>query len=106
VQTHPDQLAVRDEVRTLTYSQLSTLARAIAAAVATAGDSEAVAILLGHEARFPAAILGVLVAGRTCVPLDADHPAERNGRIAAHCEGAGRECACDVPKRDTDRRSG
>jgi fengycin family lipopeptide synthetase E len=39
---------------------------------------------LGHEARYPAAILGVLAAGRACVPLDADHPAERNARIAAH----------------------
>ena len=41
-------------------------------------------MLLGHEVRFPAAILGVLAAGRACVPLDAEHPAERNARIAAH----------------------
>jgi hypothetical protein len=82
---YPDRLAVRDQARTLTYAQLAAESRRIAAAVATtAVDAGPVAVLLGHEARFPAAILGVLAAGRVCVPLDADHPAERNGRIAAH----------------------
>jgi len=82
---YPDRLAVRDQARTLTYAQLATESRRIAAAVATTlVDAGPVAVLLGHEARFPAAILGVLAAGRVCVPLDADHPAERNGRIAAH----------------------
>jgi acyl-CoA synthetase (AMP-forming)/AMP-acid ligase II len=82
---YPDRLAVRDQARALTYAQLTTESRRIAAAEATtAVDTGPVAILLGHEARFPAAILGVLAAGRVCIPLDADHPAERNGRIAAH----------------------
>jgi amino acid adenylation domain-containing protein len=82
---YPDRLAIRDEARTLTYGQLATESRRIAAAMATtAVDAGPVAVLLAHEARFPAAILGVLTAGRVCVPLDADHPAERNGRIAAH----------------------
>jgi amino acid adenylation domain-containing protein len=82
---YPDRLAVRDDARALSYAQLATQTCRIAAAVAaTAVDSGPVAILLGHEARFPAAILGALAAGRVCVPLDADHPAERNGRIAAH----------------------
>ncbi len=82
---YPDQLAVRDEARSLTYAQLATQARRVAVAVAcAAADSGPVAVLLGHEVRFPAAILGVLAAGRACVPLDAEHPAERNARIAAH----------------------
>jgi amino acid adenylation domain-containing protein len=82
---YPDRPAVRDETRTLTYSQLATESRRIAAAITTAAlDSGPVAVLLANEARFAAAILGVLAAGRACVPLDADHPAERNGRIAAH----------------------
>lgn len=81
----PERLAVRDEARTLTYAQLATESRRIAAAiVATAVDAGPVAVLLSNEARFSAAILGVWAAGRACVPLDADHPAERNGRIAAH----------------------
>jgi amino acid adenylation domain-containing protein len=86
---YPERLAVRDEARALTYAQLATQYRRIAAAIAAAAaDAGPVAVLLSHEARFPAAILGVLAAGRVCVPLDADHPAERNARIAAHSAAA------------------
>ena len=82
---YPDRLALRDQVRSLTYAQLESLSHRIAAAIgALAVDPGPVGVLLSHEARFPAAILGVLAAGRICVPLDADHPADRNGRIAAH----------------------
>jgi amino acid adenylation domain-containing protein len=82
---YAERVAVRDEARSLTYAELAGEYRRIAAAIAAlAADSGPVAVLLGHEARYPAAILGVLAAGRVCVPLDADHPAERNARIAAH----------------------
>jgi amino acid adenylation domain-containing protein len=82
---YPQRLALRDQARSLTYAQLAALAGAIAAAITQArAPAGAVGVLLAHEARFPAAILGVLAAGRICVPLDADHPAERNGRIARH----------------------
>jgi amino acid adenylation domain-containing protein len=84
-QLYPERIAVRDEARTLTYRELAGEYRRIAAAIAAiAAGSGPVAVLLAHEARYPAAILGVLAAGRVCVPLDADHPAERNARIAAH----------------------
>jgi non-ribosomal peptide synthetase component F len=85
----PERVAVRDEARTLTYAQLTQEYRRIAAAIAAiAADSGPVAVLLAHEARYAAAILGVLASGRACVPLDADHPAERNARIAAHSGAA------------------
>ena len=88
-QFQPERVAVRDEARTLTYAQLAREYRRIASAIAAiAADSGPVAVLLGHEARYPAAILGVLASGRACVPLDADHPAERNARIAAHSGAA------------------
>jgi amino acid adenylation domain-containing protein len=88
-QLHPERVAVRDEARTLTYGQLGREYQRIAAAiVAIAADAGPVAVLLSHEARYPAAILGVLASGRACVPLDADHPAERNARIAAHSGAA------------------
>jgi amino acid adenylation domain-containing protein len=84
--TYSDRLALRDQTRSLTYAQVESLSHRIAAAIdAVAAQPGPVGVLLGHEARFPAAILGVLATGRICVPLDADHPAERNGRIAAHC---------------------
>jgi amino acid adenylation domain-containing protein len=83
---YPERLAIRDEARSLTYAQLAAEYRSIAAVIAaTPAGPGPVAVLLSHEARFVAAILGVLAAGRVCVPLDADHPVERNARIAAHC---------------------
>jgi amino acid adenylation domain-containing protein len=82
---YPDRLAIRDETRALTYAELARQARRIASAIAAAAvESGPVAVLLGLEARFSAAILGVWAAARPCVPLDADHPADRNARIAAH----------------------
>jgi amino acid adenylation domain-containing protein len=82
---YPERLALRDQARSLTYAHFAALAGGIEAAITAAGaPAGPVGVLLSHEARFPAAILGVLAAGRICVPLDADHPAERNGRIAAH----------------------
>ena len=82
---YPDRLAIRDEARSLRYAELARQSRRIAAAIAAAAvESGPVAVLLGLEARFPAAMLGVWAAARPCVPLDADHPADRNARIAAH----------------------
>ena len=81
---YPDALAVQDLERRLTYRQLAGTVEAIAAAVSAAGRSGPVAILLNHDARYPAALLGVLAAGRIAVPLDVDHPRDRNRLIAEH----------------------
>ena len=84
-QRFADRLAIRDSTRSLTYSELAAMAAGISTAMGAAnvGDGP-VAILLNNEARFPAAILGVLAAGHACIPLDATHPMERNARIMAH----------------------
>lgn len=85
---HSDRLAVSDPVCSLTYSELATLSDRIAAATvaATSGRLGPVAILLRNEARFAAAMLGVLAAGRACIPLDSGHPIERNRVIATHAK--------------------
>jgi amino acid adenylation domain-containing protein len=69
----------------LTYGELAALVERIAAATshAAAGGSGPVAILLPNRATVPAAMLGVLASGRGFVPLDPDHPDERNRLIAA-----------------------
>jgi amino acid adenylation domain-containing protein len=79
------RLAVSDENRSLSYSELSCMVDRIAATIARAtGDRPGpVAILLRNEARYPAAMLGVLASGRAFVPLNSDHPIERNRMIAA-----------------------
>jgi len=78
-----DRLAIRDDAASLTYAELGTLVERIALATqaATAGRPGPVGILLQREARFPAAMLGVLTASRAYLPLDADHPVEHNRRL-------------------------
>lgn len=80
------RLAIADNTRSYSYSELEAEANRIAAtiAAAVAGVEGPVAILLRNEARYAVAMLAVLSAGRAYVPLDADHPIERNRRICEH----------------------
>jgi amino acid adenylation domain-containing protein len=82
---YAERLAVSDEYRSLNYFELSCLVDRIAAAIVRATGNRAgpVAVLLQNEARYPAAMLGVLASGRAFVPLNSDHPIERNRRIVA-----------------------
>src|SRR5271157_2430509 len=83
VRRFASRLAIQDMAVSLTYAELAGLVDRIAAATAatTQGDGP-VAILLAADAQLPAAMLGVLAAGRTYVPLDRSHPIERNRLIA------------------------
>ena len=85
----PGELAASDRERSLTYGELRAMAASISGMIAAAGARPGpVAILLANEARYAAAMLGVLAAGRAYVPLDAHHPIERNRQIAQHSEAA------------------
>jgi amino acid adenylation domain-containing protein len=81
----PSRVAVQDAAIALTYAELAALVNSIAAATIAAAQGRAgpVAILLSADVSFPAAMLGVLAAGRAYVPLDAEFPIERNGVIIA-----------------------
>ena len=82
---YPDRLAVRDGKTSLSFAELAGLVRQIAGAAAVVCPPPGVvAVLAPHGYRFVAACLGVAAAGHACVPLDAEHPAERNRRIAEH----------------------
>ena len=80
----PERLAVSDSNRNLTYAELAALVERIANATASvAADRPGpVAILLASDAFFPAALLGVLAAGRGYVPLDPNVPIARNQLMA------------------------
>jgi amino acid adenylation domain-containing protein len=92
------RVAVSDGVRQLTYSELAILVDRIADAIAAAVADRAgpVAILLPRNVHFPAAMLGVLAAGRGCVPLDASNPRERNRLIATQSGAAAVVSAGDL----------
>jgi nonribosomal peptide synthetase DhbF len=79
------RVAIADTAISLTYAELAMFVDRIAATVtaATEGRKGPVALLLPGDARLPAAMLGVLAAGRAYVPLDADFPAERNALIVS-----------------------
>ena len=82
---YPDRLAIRDGETSLSFAEVADLVRRIAGAAAAACPPPGVvAVLLPHGYRFVAACLGVAAAGHACVPLDAEHPADRNRRIAGH----------------------
>ncbi len=80
---HADRPAVISPHAALTYAELHAAADRVAAAVSSAlGDTEEpVELLLGHGPGLIAAMLGVLGAGKICVPLDPAEPAARQARI-------------------------
>ncbi|MGW7458869.1 AMP-binding protein [Streptomyces sp. NPDC054797] len=84
----PDRPAVVDNGLVIGYGTLAHWARAVAAAVEprTDGPQPPVGVVVHHAARDVAALLGVLAAGRSYVPLEAGHPA---ARLTALVERAG-----------------
>ncbi|MGH9426169.1 MAG: amino acid adenylation domain-containing protein, partial [Terriglobia bacterium] len=64
---------------TLTYSELERVSIGLANTLheLRGPGAEAIALLLEHEAAVPAAMLGILKAGKFFVPLDPSNPSER-----------------------------
>jgi amino acid adenylation domain-containing protein len=83
VAQHPDRIAVKTEEHVFTYDALNRAANSVAWAVLSEpGEcNEPVAILLEHGAPGVVAILGVLKAGGSYVPLDPTCPQERIANI-------------------------
>ena len=101
VQRYSERVALSDCVRRLTYGDLASLVGRIAAATtnAAAGRPGPIAILLSRDVLFPAAMLGVLAAGRGYVPLDAGDPPERIKLIATRSGAAAVVSAGDIARR-------
>ncbi len=80
---HPARPAVETEHRTLTYSALSRRAAGVAALLRRrrAAGPEAIAVLMDDTAAAICAALGVLAAGKICVPLDPALPRTRTAFI-------------------------
>ncbi|WP_329061025.1 non-ribosomal peptide synthetase [Streptomyces sp. NBC_01429] len=85
---HPEREAVvTPEVR-WTYRETAWRSAGVAAALAAAGlrPGDRIGLLFSHGAEMIAALLGVLRAGMSYVPLDAAYPEPRLGHLA---DGAG-----------------
>jgi amino acid adenylation domain-containing protein len=85
VRRFPSEVAIQEPSIRLTYAELAGLVSRIATATIAAAEGRPgpIAILLQASAYLPAAMLGVLAAGRAYVTLDAEFPIERNAAIVA-----------------------
>src|SRR5438128_808824 len=75
----PDAVAVRSDRGTVTYAELDRHSDLIARRIinVSEGSKAPVGLLLGHDDRMVAGILGALKAGRPYLPLDPRSPQER-----------------------------
>ena len=76
----PDKVALEDEYRTLTYSQLAAEAGVIGSYIAHNLEgvrNHPVAVIIDRNVRTVAAFFGVVYSGNFYVPVDASMPAER-----------------------------
>jgi amino acid adenylation domain-containing protein len=82
---YPDNIAVKTKNEQWTYRQLERLSNRVANAIlALRGDGEErVALFFRQGACMMAAMLGVLKAGKTYVPLDPAHPLPRIEKLIA-----------------------
>ncbi|SFL37003.1 Acyl-CoA synthetase (AMP-forming)/AMP-acid ligase II [Bradyrhizobium sp. NFR13] len=85
--TFPNNVAISDDARQITYSDLLirvlTLAQAITAVVP---EGQAVGLLLRHSIWHPIAMLACMAAGRPLVPLNPRDPDQRLAHIVANAQ--------------------
>jgi amino acid adenylation domain-containing protein len=76
---HPDQPAVSDDERSISYQQLGNRARALAAELRRhgIGEQDRVAVHLPRGVDAVVAVLGVLYAGAAYLPVDVRYPDDR-----------------------------
>ncbi|MEI9997504.1 MAG: alpha/beta fold hydrolase [Rhizomicrobium sp.] len=78
----PHAVAVDDGETAVTFDQL--IAQASALAESLAGLAEPIGILLPPSTQYIVAIVAMLLAGKTYVPMDSSFPQTRNLRIVSH----------------------
>ncbi len=90
VKKYPKNIAVKTKKYEWTYEELNAAANRVAQTVfsMTGRDTERVALLFEHDAPGIAAILGILKAGKTYVPLDPSYPQERLAYILADSQAS------------------
>jgi amino acid adenylation domain-containing protein len=86
----PGHLAISAGTHTFTYDRLNRGANVIARYILSrrGEGQEQIALLLENDARMIEAILGVLKAGKTYVPLDPSLPSQRLSYIVRDCEAS------------------
>ncbi|MEX1008956.1 MAG: non-ribosomal peptide synthetase [Acidimicrobiia bacterium] len=75
--TIPDEVALREDDRTVTYAELAWMTDAVAHAVYEPVGSGPVTVIVGHGINAVVMTYGVIAAGQTMVPLDGEDPVDR-----------------------------
>jgi amino acid adenylation domain-containing protein len=90
VKKYPKNIAVKTANYEWTYQVLNQMVQQVAQAILSqCGTGQAqVALLFEHDAPMLAAILGVLKAGKTYVPLDPFYPTERLAYMLEDCQAS------------------
>lgn len=85
---NPNSTALTDATTCLTFDEVRTTAQSIAAGLIAqgVGAGDRVALVLPRNVEFVTAMLGVLMAGATYVPVDESYPADRVAAILADCD--------------------
>jgi amino acid adenylation domain-containing protein len=87
VAQYPKRLAVKSKNHEWTYEHLNGVVDQIAQSILIReAKEERIALLFEHDAPMIAAMLAVLRAGKTYVPLDPNHPIERLTQIIEHSQ--------------------
>ena len=83
VKKHPDAIAVADINSTLTYAQLDAAANTMAARLQARhlGLNDTIAIQMPRSKAYIVAVLGILKAGATFLPIDMEYPQSRKDYI-------------------------
>ncbi len=83
-QTRGDAPALIIDGETWTYAELVTAAASVARRLSHSGDTQSViAVMAGRHVSSYIGILAIRLSGHAYVPLNVNHPAERNARILA-----------------------
>ena len=85
---HPQSQAIKDDLGSLTYHQLTTSALSIASLLSqkNLAPSSTIAIFIAHNRYFPLASLGALAHGSSYLPLDPETPHARLEEILHDAE--------------------
>src|SRR6266481_3939377 len=88
VRLNLNRFAVKTRNVTLSYLELNQIANRVARTILSlrGEGKEPVALLLDHDAPMVGAILGILKAGKICVPLDPSYPRDRLVFILENCQ--------------------
>jgi amino acid adenylation domain-containing protein len=90
VAKHPDRVAIKTRNSSLTYEALNRAANRVAHALLSQCEhkTESVTLLVERDASTIVAMLGILKAGKICVPLDPSLPETRTADILEYSEVA------------------